>query len=278
MSSGDRGGITAIIQMIKTTKVPIICICNDRRSDKIRSLSSHCLDVHFHKPRRPQIVSRLKEILSQEGGKGEDRALDILVETFQNDMRQILSYLQLTFQTVSKTITVNAIRDRKGHTKDSSVMISHFEASRKLLNRSEFRGMKISERNDCFFVDSDLVPLMVEENLLASSCKNKMTPAEFRSFTKGIEGLVIGDMLDRNIRKQQEWGLMPSYGFMTCVYTTEKVSDKIGFPQFPSWLGKNSSERKNKRLSRELKNAIFPTSFCSSSRTVKQNYSTLLMR
>ncbi len=30
MSSGDRGGIAAIIQLIKTTKVPIICICNDR--------------------------------------------------------------------------------------------------------------------------------------------------------------------------------------------------------------------------------------------------------
>jgi replication factor C subunit 1 len=32
MSSGDRGGITEIIMMIKNTKVPIICICNDRQS------------------------------------------------------------------------------------------------------------------------------------------------------------------------------------------------------------------------------------------------------
>lgn len=32
MSSGDRGGITAIINLIKTSKVPIICICNDRQS------------------------------------------------------------------------------------------------------------------------------------------------------------------------------------------------------------------------------------------------------
>lgn len=30
MSSGDRGGLGAIVNMIKTTKVPIICICNDR--------------------------------------------------------------------------------------------------------------------------------------------------------------------------------------------------------------------------------------------------------
>ena len=70
---------------------------------------------------------------------------------------------------------------------------------------------------------------------------------------------------------------MPSYGFMTCVYTTEKISDSVGFPQFPSWLGKNSSERKNKRLVKELKNAIFPMTGCSSFRSVKSNYSAILM-
>ncbi len=30
MSAGDRGGIRSIIEQIKRTKVPIICICNDR--------------------------------------------------------------------------------------------------------------------------------------------------------------------------------------------------------------------------------------------------------
>lgn len=60
MSSGDRGGIAAIIQMIKTTKVPIICICNDRSSEKIRSLASHCLDVRFHKTPKNIIARSLK--------------------------------------------------------------------------------------------------------------------------------------------------------------------------------------------------------------------------
>jgi replication factor C subunit 1 len=59
MSSGDRGGITAIISMIKSTKVPIICICNDRSSDKIRSLAGHCLDVKFIAPNKAQVVRRL---------------------------------------------------------------------------------------------------------------------------------------------------------------------------------------------------------------------------
>ena len=192
-------------------------------------------------------------------------------------MRQILSYLQLIFQTVSKRITLDALSSRQRHSKDTSTTMNHFEAASKLLNRTIFSGMRISERTDCFFIDSDLVPLMVQENLLASNRKPKMDVRQFHSFVQGLEGIVIGDMLDRNIRKQQEWGLMPAYAFMSCVYAPEKISDAMGRPEFPSWLGKNSSERKHKRLNRELKNAIFPTSMCSNFKAVKNGYSTLIM-
>lgn len=59
MSSGDRGGISAIIDMIKKTRVPIICICNDRQATKIRSLAGHCYDIKFHKPDKRMIAKRL---------------------------------------------------------------------------------------------------------------------------------------------------------------------------------------------------------------------------
>ena len=32
VGAGDRGGIAALIKVIKTSKTPIICICNDRQS------------------------------------------------------------------------------------------------------------------------------------------------------------------------------------------------------------------------------------------------------
>ena len=41
MSSGDRGGIQELIKVIKTTKTPIICICNDRDRPKVRTLASN---------------------------------------------------------------------------------------------------------------------------------------------------------------------------------------------------------------------------------------------
>ena len=50
MSTGDRGGIPELIKLIKTTFIPIICICNDHDSPKVRSLGSHCYDLKFKNP------------------------------------------------------------------------------------------------------------------------------------------------------------------------------------------------------------------------------------
>ena len=53
--AGDRGGIAALIAMIKASKVPVICICNDRQSRKIVSLVNHCYDLKFHRP-TPEMI------------------------------------------------------------------------------------------------------------------------------------------------------------------------------------------------------------------------------
>ena len=40
MGSGDRGGMACLIELIKISKIPIICICNDRQHQKVSSTSS----------------------------------------------------------------------------------------------------------------------------------------------------------------------------------------------------------------------------------------------
>ena len=52
----DRGGNQALIQMIKSTKTPIFCVCNDRQNPKVfyifqvRSLANSCYDKKFQRP------------------------------------------------------------------------------------------------------------------------------------------------------------------------------------------------------------------------------------
>uniref|UniRef100_A0A672NX81 Replication factor C subunit 1 n=1 Tax=Sinocyclocheilus grahami TaxID=75366 RepID=A0A672NX81_SINGR len=51
----DRGGIQEMIGLIKQSKIPIICMCNDRNHQKIRSLANYCYDLRFQRPRVEQI-------------------------------------------------------------------------------------------------------------------------------------------------------------------------------------------------------------------------------
>jgi len=58
MGGSDRGGIPELIKVIKASKTPIICICNDRQSQKIRSLVNHCYDIRVKRPMKEQIAKR----------------------------------------------------------------------------------------------------------------------------------------------------------------------------------------------------------------------------
>jgi replication factor C subunit 1 len=62
----DRGGILELINTIKASKIPIICICNDRQHIKMRSLAGHCFDLRFYKPRIEQVRAALMTICFKE--------------------------------------------------------------------------------------------------------------------------------------------------------------------------------------------------------------------
>lgn len=57
MSAGDRGGVADLIGSIKISKIPIICICNDRYSQKLKSLVNYCLLLNFRKPTKQQVFN-----------------------------------------------------------------------------------------------------------------------------------------------------------------------------------------------------------------------------
>lgn len=67
MSSGDRGGNQALIDAIKSTNVPIFCICNDRMNAKVRSLANYCYDIKFTKPAKQDVAKYMKKVCDKEG-------------------------------------------------------------------------------------------------------------------------------------------------------------------------------------------------------------------
>ena len=95
MAGGDRGGNAALIQMVKKTKVPIFCICNDRMHPKIRNLAFSCYDIKFQRPPKNVIAKRLASIAKAENMEVEFNALETMVEQNNNDIRQVINQLQM---------------------------------------------------------------------------------------------------------------------------------------------------------------------------------------
>jgi DNA polymerase III delta prime subunit len=66
-AGGDRGGVADLIASIKGSKIPIICICNDKYKQSLKSLKNHCLEINWSKPTKQQISGRLRTIAQAEG-------------------------------------------------------------------------------------------------------------------------------------------------------------------------------------------------------------------
>lgn len=47
MSTGDRGGVAELVALIKTSRVPVACLCNDKHSQSLRALRAHVVEVDF---------------------------------------------------------------------------------------------------------------------------------------------------------------------------------------------------------------------------------------
>jgi len=134
MSAGDRGGNKVLIETIKATKRPIICICNDRQHPKVRTLANYCYDIRFHKPSKQQVAKRVAEICASEGLRVDLNSLEYLCENFGNDIRQILNFLQMYSKRGTSLTYMDAKNSLAKVKKDETVMMNNFDAAKKLMS------------------------------------------------------------------------------------------------------------------------------------------------
>ena len=156
MSAGDRGGIAELIQLIKKTKSPIICICNDRANPKVRSLANYCLDLKFRRPDARQIVPRIKMIAEREDITLDLNVIEELVASTQGDVRQILNALGAHALT-QRQMTFDESKAVFGKDIDQGP----FDAAATLLSSGYDRCKTMGEKLELFFVDDGLMPLMI---------------------------------------------------------------------------------------------------------------------
>ncbi|CEO97525.1 hypothetical protein PBRA_000870, partial [Plasmodiophora brassicae] len=233
MSGGDRGGMQELYAFIKTTKIPIICVCNDRASPKVRTLANYCLDLRFRRPTATQVEGRLRAIAKAEGLNIDAPTLHKISELSHGDIRQMLNTLQL-FRTRSSSVSFDDAQHAELKDFDSSPFERVPELFRPVANaKSDW----LSDRMDVYFVDSSLVPLMVQHSYV--SAMPQLSPSEMsrpesereliylEHFAHASSYISDGDLIGSRIRSTQSWSMMPAHAVLSCVAPAFCVSGRL---------------------------------------------------
>ncbi|KAK4374899.1 hypothetical protein RND71_005576 [Anisodus tanguticus] len=260
MSAGDRGGVADLIASIKISKIPIICICNDKYSQKLKSLVNYCLPNVFRKPTKQQMSKRLKQVANAEGIQVNEIALEELSDRVGGDMRMALNQLQ--YMSLSKSvIQYDDIRQRLlSSSKDED--ISPFKAVEKLFDFNT-ENMKIDQRIDLSMSDLDLVPLLVQENYLNYKPRSAGKDDGLKRMSliaHAADSIANSDLINVQIRRYQQWQLSPAGCLSSCIIPASLLhgqrqtleQGERNFNRFGGWLGKNSTMGKNYRILEDL--------------------------
>ena len=92
----DRGGIGAIVKIVKESLVPVVMAANDSDLKKLRPLKKVCLLIRFQHIRIPLIITMLRRICLKENIEAEFEALERIARNSQGDMRSAINDLQST--------------------------------------------------------------------------------------------------------------------------------------------------------------------------------------
>jgi replication factor C large subunit len=90
----DRGGVSAIIEIVEKSLVPVIMAANDPDIDKLRPLKKVCLLIRFQQIRIPLLIALLQKICLLEHVKAEFEALEHIAQNSRGDVRSAINDLQ----------------------------------------------------------------------------------------------------------------------------------------------------------------------------------------
>ncbi|XP_058084970.1 replication factor C subunit 1 [Magnolia sinica] len=288
MSAGDRGGVADLIASIKISKIPIICICNDRYSQKLKSLVNYCLLLNFRKPTKQQMAKRLLQVAKAEELQVNEVALEELADRVNGDMRMALNQLQYMSLSLS-VIKYDDIRARLlTSAKDED--ISPFTAVDKLFQFNAGK-LRMDERIDLSMSDPDLVPLIVQENYInyrpSSAGKDDNGLKRMNLIARAAESIGDGDIVNVQIRRYRQWQLSQTGSFASCIIPAALMHGQReplepgerNFNRFGGWLGKNSTTGKNLRLLEDLHVHVLASRESNSDRrTLRVDFFSLLLK
>jgi len=263
MNNGDKGGITALIKIIRQKKTkkqrlenmtmnPIICIGNYYIDKKIKELMKVCNTFELKTPTHQQMNKLLLQTIPTIKKKGEYK--DILLKYIQGDLRKYI-FINDIFQKKPELIrdeNLNNIFNIKSYNEDSK------KITQTLINYP----VKMEQHNR-FMNETDrtIVALLWHENIV-DVISNKPINTSFPFYLKILKNICFADYIDRITFQSQIWQFNEMSSLMKTFY-----NNKLYHDHFPENKGifEKSEIRFTKVLTKystEYNNMLFIYNLC----------------
>jgi len=231
----DRGGVSAILKILRSARNPVILTANDEYAPATVQIKGLCKVVKYKRVNYRTLAQFLAKILEREGIPYEMDALLELAKRENGDVRSAILDLQAIAESAGrvdkKSIQAVGYRDR---------VTNIFEVLRKIFKSEHvIRPFTLTATLD---MDPDTFKAWVVENI----------PREYEDpeeIGDAFHWVSRADVFDGRIKRRQYWGFL-AYSSELLVNGTIVAKKRVyrKFPpySFPQWI-KEQSRYKNRR-------------------------------
>jgi replication factor C subunit 1 len=223
-AGGEYGFMSCLTECIKETKIPIICICNNRYDQSIKPILNYVFDIKMIKPSYQEVYRLVYNVVVKEKVRIKESEIKELYEQSNGDIRFILNNLQFGSRKSKKNIQSTNI----------------FETTGKLFSMDE----TIDSKYETYWLSNDLHPLMVQENYINNVLSINDQVKRLDNLVYSSNALSDADLFETRVN-MANWEFEPYVGLS--VINASSKCNKKGMIKFPQFLGRTSTMNKNKK-------------------------------
>lgn len=223
-SSADYGFISGLVECIKETKIPIICICDNRYDQSLKPILNYCFDIKMTKPCYQDVYTLIYKIVTSEKIKIKESEIKDLYEQSNGDIRFILNTLQFGQRKCKKNIESTNI----------------FETTCKMLSVDE----TIDSKYNTYWLSNDLHPLMIQENYINNTFGIMDQTRKMENLAYSADALSDADLFETQVN-MANWDFEPHVAVST-INAASKCNKKMMI-KFPQFLGRTATIYKNRK-------------------------------
>ena len=248
----DKNGVFNIIKDNNFKRwMPIIIITNNQHNKQLNETKKYSNEVKIYPPYESEIIKWVNNICRIEKiNIGSYEQVKKFVEYCQSDMRKMLIQLdELKINYGSNLISTGTLDEFMNIMKRKDLDFDLFKATNKML--TDYKNLDTCL--ELYETEKVLMPLMIHENYHKFIKESE--------YSKILDNLSIGDILENYIYGEQNWDLLELHGIISCCipsYLINKYSNgkKTGTLVFAADLNRTSVKKMNKKNINKTNNSL----------------------